>query len=386
MKYFLASSIYVVLLVANGNAMANDRWAAPASRVVTPTVAVRITWLDKNGDQQVSRGTAFLISREGHYITAAHIIPSDVDPKAILIEAELRPFLRSRHGPVSMTVIGTPDRSDLVDTAVLQDVSKSFKAEPLFYSRRIPAPPEELLIFGYAGESGSETNINRVAGEGDNGSIKMHAFVKEGFSGSPVVDLEGRVVGMVRGGEPVAEITSGSGVMGKALFVPVSRIVDKIKTISGIAWTNHSRPVVTFRTQKMCIGSFCTEITVPEILGNIPQAKRETKQPPAEAPGSEEPRPPIRHMRSIDVTKDDHPILLAPSTQQYQPVVVTAFEGYKITDAAFTGYSVNGAKHSVELANDGNSASLHYALTSGPAYDRYRGWIKGDLVITMVPK
>lgn len=389
MKYFTVTVCLLLLLPISRNAFADDRWKQASSLVVSPTVAIRITWTEKEGEvPKVSHGTGFLISAEGHYMTTAHIIPAGVDPKNLLIEAELRPFQQKMQGPVALNLVGIPDRSALVDAAVLQDTTKSIKATPLAYKLRIPSPPEELLINGYAGESGSETNIDRVAGEGADGTIKMNAFVKEGFSGSPVVDSEGYVVGMIRGGDPVAQIDPTTKVMGKALFVPVARIVNKMPTLAGFKWTDSASSIGVVnafakRRNTTCILGFCFE--TPSLTGIFAKQASNVKDPPVTTT-TEMPSVPLKQTRSVDVTKDDHPILLAPSTENYPPITVNAFAGYKIVDAKFTAYSANGAKYSAQVSEDFNSASFAYTLTSGPMVDQYRGWLKGDFVVTMIPK
>lgn len=363
-NFFPLSAILLATLVQPVHGLM--AWTDLASRVARPTVAIRITWTDQKAQQHVSHGTGFLISSKGHYLTAAHIIPDDVDPESMLIEAELRPFQQQRIGPVVLKLVGKPVRSDVVDAAVLQDEKRTIDAPFLYYDPRLPRLQEELLIMGYSGESSAETNVDRVLGDGDNRSIKMGAFVQEGFSGSPVVNADGRVVGMVRGGEPVADIQSPR-VMGKALFVPIRRIALNLRAI-GVTW-EEDPSLSASHTASIDGWSGASPLGGNNSSTHGPRVKQ-----------------PIRQVRSLDVTQTDHAQLFSTTTKDYPPVVINASEGYRITAASFTPYSINGASRRIDIASDGRSATLYYALTSGPIVDQYRGWIKGDFIVTMKPE
>lgn len=57
----------------------------------------------------------------------------------------------------------------------------------------------------------------------------------------------------------------------------------------------------------------------------------------------------------------------------------------QIVDCAFEAVSDNHADAiECRIAPDGRTASLTYELTSGPLFDRWRGWLKGDLVLKTV--
>jgi len=83
----------------------------------------------------------------------------------------------------------------------------------------------------------------------------------------------------------------------------------------------------------------------------------------------------------IDNTKDDHPSTFSDHTRGYSQAI-NAEPGYKITDVNFTEHSAARATHiNSQIQNNGDSLTFSYSLTSGPAVDRYRGWLHGTLVI-----
>ncbi|EMQ2878820.1 PKD domain-containing protein [Vibrio navarrensis] len=85
----------------------------------------------------------------------------------------------------------------------------------------------------------------------------------------------------------------------------------------------------------------------------------------------------------VQYTKDDHPVLLAEHSRQY----VHRFKapsGHKIVDVSFK--SISAARASVEkpiVRENGSYAEMRFTLTSGPQVDRYRGWLKGVMIIKL---
>lgn len=61
--------------------------------------------------------------------------------------------------------------------------------------------------------------------------------------------------------------------------------------------------------------------------------------------------------------------------------------GRKIVDASISIGSANNVKSgpSVQISNDGKMATVRYSIESGPLWDRWRGWLQGDVHLTLVP-
>lgn len=83
----------------------------------------------------------------------------------------------------------------------------------------------------------------------------------------------------------------------------------------------------------------------------------------------------------INNTKDDHPSTFSDHTRGYSQTI-RAEAGYKITDANFIERSAARATHiNSQIQDNGDSLRFSYSLTSGPAVDRYRGWLHGTLTV-----
>jgi hypothetical protein len=85
---------------------------------------------------------------------------------------------------------------------------------------------------------------------------------------------------------------------------------------------------------------------------------------------------------TVDRTKDDHPVVFAPHSKTYEDVFPTE-PGFKIESCAFSEFSANNARDiACAVEPDGSAAKLTYRLTSGPAVDRWRGWLGGTVTLT----
>ena len=83
----------------------------------------------------------------------------------------------------------------------------------------------------------------------------------------------------------------------------------------------------------------------------------------------------------ISNTKNDHPNTFSDDARSYTQEI-NAEPGYRITNASFTEDSAARATSiNREIQNDGDSLTFSYSLTSGPAVDRYRGWLHGTLTL-----
>lgn len=82
----------------------------------------------------------------------------------------------------------------------------------------------------------------------------------------------------------------------------------------------------------------------------------------------------LSSMQLVSMTKDDHPVLLSSHSRQYERTYQPA-EGYKFTSCDLEPISVNHAHDVVcNVTPEGDAATLEVKLTSGPAFDQWRGW------------
>lgn len=181
-------------------------WSPPPSRPLTvseivaktqPTVVTVNATLFRTG---TSVGSGFLIDRQGDVITNAHVVAhatsvSVVDNKGVA------------H---SVTVIGLDQSDDLAELRV----SDLALRVPVTEATKIPAVGADVLVIGnpfgqlpetvtrgiLAGVGRQET----VAGNDYSNLLQIDATVNPGNSGGPVVDLSGRVIGVLTLGSSVA--------------------------------------------------------------------------------------------------------------------------------------------------------------------------------------
>ena len=89
-------------------------------------------------------------------------------------------------------------------------------------------------------------------------------------------------------------------------------------------------------------------------------------------------QPAIERSFVLAKIKADHS-LLGKSTETFVETF-KAEPGYKITKFDVQlGSAANYQVERTELIDDGRAVQVHFSLTSGPAFDRYRGWIQGTV-------
>ena len=327
----------------------DDRWAAILKQVSLGVLALNVRLPSKpDGSAREHAGSAFAISGspDAYYvITAAHVLPTNATGSSI--EAmSWPPFVRKR-GPVALSVKSV-ERGQLTDLAVMVPAVAGGLAYATLSTRAIePVVGVELAILGHPNGEASAFVPARIAGEGPDGTLKLTGIVEEGYSGAPVFDKDGHVVCVVRGGDPVAEVPKNKKVMGKALCTPIQQLLRR--------WS-----FAPFED-----GPPPTAISAPPPPRtlNLPDEQKQAR---------------LTLVRTVEVTKDDHPVLLGTHSRRYRETV-TAPAGYRVVDAEFTPWSATRAKYSIER-ND-KEAVLAFELTSGPAVDRYRGWLKGKFAV-----
>lgn len=83
----------------------------------------------------------------------------------------------------------------------------------------------------------------------------------------------------------------------------------------------------------------------------------------------------------INYVKDDHSSLLSTSSHSYTHTYNTK-ANYEIVDVMFNSLSAARAQvNKPTIKSNGQVAELNFRLTSGPQVDRYRGWLKGSLIV-----
>jgi len=83
----------------------------------------------------------------------------------------------------------------------------------------------------------------------------------------------------------------------------------------------------------------------------------------------------------ISQLKDDHPSM-SSDTRSYSIPLPPLDPALKIKGTRFVENSANNAAHIIVPILSPNQAAVNFTLTSGPLYDRWRGWLTGDAIIT----
>lgn len=280
---------------------------------------------------KVGEGSGFLIHRTGWVITAAHVIKVELRENSKLI---LFGSVRSRHEkqfPLQMPAPGAVAS----DAALLRFPPGLGTAFPYLCVVKYPDIRNGKKITGLGFPLGFDLSVRPgevTSLSGPNGLIQAKLGLARGMSGGPVLDDRGAVVGIVHGG------------------------------IEGQSSFDYFTPV------NMALPLFDT--------------------PPASYVGEScPPRPAATIERSyqVDETYDEHRGVTATS-KEYR-ITKNADPGHVITAARMVSQSETRVSDlTTNISPDRRSVELKFKLTAGPAFDRWRGWLHGQLILTMQPE
>jgi len=150
-------------------------------------------------EESFEYGTGFFIDERGTILTSAHVLAAVDDPRKVTVYVAGRP-LQARLGPVYRQV----------DLATLR--VDAGKTRPLTLNARKPTLGETVYAVGFPyldifRDKLPAISVGHVAGTGrqieyEGRPVKdlllTDAFVADGCSGGPLIDGEGRVIGVLR--------------------------------------------------------------------------------------------------------------------------------------------------------------------------------------------
>lgn len=139
----------------------------------------------------VDRGTGFIVSHDGHVVTAAHIMPADGQTMWAVIG--------QREGTRYKIVLRDVDA--VADTAVWQLPASSVCRPAVTLSTKGVNILDRVMVLGFPGSQGlspARVGITNLAS--DVGFYKADGMLQPGNSGGPVFDETGHVIGLVQGG------------------------------------------------------------------------------------------------------------------------------------------------------------------------------------------
>jgi S1-C subfamily serine protease len=152
---------------------------------------------DGSGNPDDSYGTGFLVTREGHVITASHVV---LKPDGDTI-VETTASIRSRHGQrYKLEPIKTDNEIDLMLLALPNDVGIEWK--PLTFGDSQTTPTDAYLFaLGFPGTSDLTSAEGILSNKSTpHGTWQTTLPLNRGNSGGPVFDKKGRVVAIAKAG------------------------------------------------------------------------------------------------------------------------------------------------------------------------------------------
>ncbi|RBP11403.1 trypsin-like peptidase [Roseiarcus fermentans] len=154
------------------------------------TVYLEVT--DSAG-QFIDSGTGFIVSHDGYIVTAAHIKPAAGQTLwAVIGQRQGTRFpLQSRE---------IDEASDVAAWQLPQSASCRYAVT---MTTADVHPLDRALVIGFPGQDGltpAQININNVSTP--DGLYKADGFLRNGYSGGPVFNESGNVIGLVHSGTP----------------------------------------------------------------------------------------------------------------------------------------------------------------------------------------
>lgn len=316
-----------------------------------------------NGTTERESGTGFLISPDGLALTANHVTLAKKDNyKSVTIVVKRA----TRNGPPLAADFVASDTDH--DLAVLQ-VRNLRNARYVTLGKSAPNPiGARVDVMGFPLTFDQSIVDGIISSKPSDALWMTNAALNPGHSGAPVFEeARGTVIGVVTGGAVTATLADGTtlAVDGIKHFVPLD-VTSLSKHFAMQSWSAGGLKGVDVEASPTGGGG---DLTPP---------------PPPPPPGLTRPAT-VPRAYSISVTKDDHPVLLAPHTRQY-PLTFRADAGYRI--ASVERVDVNSANHASKveytISADGQQLQVSFSLTSGPVIDQYRAWLDAAVVTRQV--
>ena len=345
MQHRLLVLLLLVVVCVTPHVAYGADWGAVAARDNRATILLTTAW--KEGDSfKDGFGTGFVIDAQGHILTVAHIFPRSSSGEVLITgrtekwgtlypKQEFKLRLISIDRDEDFAILVPDGDAPVLTPAPLTTLWQAVEGDSV-HIRGFPLGVELIAKDGTISRSGMSSKV------------PTDAIIQAGFSGAPTYRADGVIIGMARGGDPVANITDPT-VMGHGFFVPIALI-------------------------EPLLGKHIRE--------GIQSAAKLTASVPAKAAAAAE----IRLSYQIDETKETsysglQDLAKPASTKSYVLGPIAAQPGYKIVRYEFLEHSATAVSNKkVTIAPDGSSIQVTYDLTSGPGFDRTRGWLEATVV------
>lgn len=351
---FAAAFAIALPLACNAGQEATALMAAYSARVVhIETIGVLH---DTSLQDDVGSGSGLLIGSR-HVLSVNHNVPRESAYKSLTVSIRVG---SPQANPLAVeTYERDPDR-DLVLITLKEPVPFDTRSCPMPVIKDASLAPlgTDLLAMGYPLDlrrfSINPGMLKAYAGPKDSYWV-TNAMITYGDSGGPVFAYNGALIGLAAGG--VYEWDLGGEkrpVAGVNFIVPAtdlraSPLMAKIEQIP--------QPERCWRTVP---DGQAVALSNEALVGSLPEL--------------------VQRSLTIAVTKDDHPAFW--STQRPYEHRITADPGYTITQCTWRAASANKvANERCVIDEKGENAVFTFELTSGPFFDRWRGWWGGLMLV-----
>jgi Trypsin-like peptidase domain len=282
---------------------------------------------------KVGEGSGFLISGSGWLLTAAHVTDIEVPAGAKLV---LKGSVQSRFAN-QIPLEKPPQTAVGSDALLLRFPPVLGDGFPYLCVSKQPGISlgDDLTAIGYPLGSDFSIRPGKVTSFSGPlpGLIQTNQGLARGMSGGPVLNDKKVVVGVVYGGL--------DGQSNFDFFTP----------------TNLMLPLIDIPPPSNSSGCAPTPVALPRTSERSYQ---------------------------IDETNDDHQGFVE-SAKPYS-IVKNADPNTIITDARIVKQSDTRVSDlDINIAPDRRSAELRFKLTAGPVFDRWRGWLHGQFILTLQP-
>ncbi|VIO69550.1 Serine endoprotease DegS [Bradyrhizobium ivorense] len=355
-----------------------------AARYNVRTVHVQYVGVMFNGKREVGGGSGLLIG-DHLVLTNSHVIGREENYKTLEINARLG----SRNAnPIKVTAVHRDDARDLALLELSQPAGDSGGTSrcpmPVIDDNQQAPMGTQLYLLGYPLDLDLSISSGLISNQSNpTGRWQTDTVMNVGNSGGPAFNEFGALLGIAVGGIVKWNDAQVSGVnfIIPATVITASPLYGMISAIPqpSVCWTKWVDTTISFENwSKLNSTHVQTQanagMKIPEILAGaiLPEDRRLIVNIPVSQ--LVEPKQ-LERSYTVDKTKDDHPVVFAEHSADYADTF-PAEPGYRITGCSWHVETANGAGNIACAIGDGGAqARFTYKLTSGPAVDRYRGWL-----------
>lgn len=351
-----------------------------------------------NGKQEHGAGSGLLVG-DRFILTNAHVVPPAENYKVLEIEVRL---LSRNVSPLKGNAVYRDEDNDLALielTETIQDSGGPKRCPMPILDETSQAPMgTQLYVLGFPLDHDLSITSGIISNQGSQGDPRWQTdtVMNAGNSGGPAFNEFGALVGIAVGGDAIWVFdgqqipVNGVNFIIPSPLIATSPLFEKIKMIPAdigcwIKWQHTT--IAASNLSKMDASIRAKNIggkSIPDVVSVLVDEMDKASKPlVTNAPVGDLPLPAtLNRSYIVSKTKDDHPVLFAPHSHVYE-TPLKAEPGYQID--ACTWHKETGKNESdldCKIVDDRSAAVFIVRLTSGPQYDRWRGWWGGSVTLS----